>query len=101
MTAESDHDYRKIDALIHSRLRLAILTVLINVEEAEFSFLRDKVNATDGNLSANLRRLEDSDIIRTTKTYSGRRPVTYYRITDAGRKAFTRYVEHLEQLLDR
>ena len=101
MTAESDYDYRKIDALIHSRLRLAILTVLMNVEEAEFSFLRDKVNATDGNLSANLRRLEDSGIIQITKTYSGRRPITYYRITDAGRKSFTRYVEHLEQLLDR
>jgi DNA-binding MarR family transcriptional regulator len=92
-------DYHSIDDIIHSRIRLAIIAVLATVDEAEFTFLREKVNATDGNLSVHLKKLEDAGYIKVRKSFIERKPVTNYKLTAGGRKAFEQYVNQLEQLL--
>lgn len=91
----AEFDHTQLDDLIHSRLRLAVMAVLATVERAEFAFLRDQVNATDGNLGAHLRKLEDAGYLTATKRFAERKPVTDYRITAAGRSAFEAYIKHL------
>jgi len=95
----SDFDYQQLDDIIHSRIRLAIISVLINIEQADFIFLKNQVNTTDGNLSVHLRKLEDAEYIKVTKTFEDRKPISYYQITAKGRKAFKVYVERLEKFL--
>lgn len=95
----SDFDYQQIDDIIHSRIRLAIMAVLISVEEAEFTFLREKVNATDGNLSTHLKKLEDAGYIGVSKNFVERKPVSRYILTKKGRLAFETYINHLEKLI--
>jgi DNA-binding transcriptional ArsR family regulator len=68
-----DFDYQKIDDVIHSRIRLAIMAVLATVDEAEFTFLREKVGATDGNLSVHLKKLEDAKYISVKKSFVSRK----------------------------
>ena len=93
-----EFDHTQLDDLIHSRLRLAAMAVLASVERAEFTFLRDQIKATDGNLGAHLRKLEDAGYVTATKRFAERKPVTDYRITPAGRAAFEAYVQQLAQL---
>ena len=93
------YDYRHLDPLVHSRIRLSVLAILVSVEDAEFTYLREQVKATDGNLGAHLRKLEDAGYLRVTKGFVDRKPVTRYRITPEGARAFRRYVDHLESLL--
>ncbi|WP_419939573.1 winged helix-turn-helix domain-containing protein [Candidatus Palauibacter sp.] len=93
------YDYRDLDPLIHSRIRLSILAILASVEDAEFTHLRDQVKTTDGNLGAHLRRLEDAGYVRVSKSFVGRRPITRYRTTELGRGAFRDYVRRLERIL--
>ncbi len=95
----TDFDYQQLDDIIHSRIRLAIMAVLVSVEEAEFTFLREKVNATDGNLSTHLKKLEDAGYIAVSKSFLDRKPVSRYMLTQKGRKSFEAYVEHLEKLI--
>ena len=95
----NDFDYKQLDDLIHSRVRLAIMAVLMSVDEAHFTFLRDKVNATDGNLSANLTKLERAGYISAVKAFVKKRPVSSYRITNKGRRMFKKYLERLENIL--
>ncbi len=92
-------DYQQIDDLIHSRIRLAIMSVLITVEEANFNFIKKQINATDGNLSVHLRKLEDAGYISVKKEFENRKPVSKYKITRKGKKAFQAYIEKLEQLI--
>ncbi len=94
-----EFDYQQLDEIIHSRIRLAIMSVLISVDEAEFTFLREKVNATDGNLSTHLKKLEDAGYIAVSKTFENRKPVSRYMLTKKGRRAFEIYVERLEQMI--
>ncbi len=94
-----DFDYHQLNDIIHSRIRLAIMSVLVAVDEAEFNFLKDKVKTTDGNLSVHLRKLEDAGYVSVTKSFVGRKPVSTYKITSKGRKAFEAYVENLEKLI--
>ena len=94
-------DYQQLDEIIHSRIRLAIMAVLATVDEAEFTFLRDKVKATDGNLSINLRKLEDAGYVSMKKRFVGRKPVTTYKLTAKGRKAFEIYIDRLERMIGR
>jgi DNA-binding MarR family transcriptional regulator len=77
------------------------MAVLVSVDEAEFTFIRDKINATDGNLSVHLRKLEDNNYIEVTKEFIDRKPVTRYNITDTGRKAFEEYIKKLESIIKR
>ena len=95
----SDFDYQNLDDIIHSRIRLAIISVLITVEEAEFNFLKEKVNATDGNLSVHLKKLEEANYISVKKEFVDRKPKTVYSLTKTGIKAFELYVAQLEKLI--
>lgn len=95
----TDFNYHEIDDVIHSRIRTAIMAVLISVEEAEFTFIREKINATDGNLSAHLKKLEDNNYISVRKEFIERKPVTRYKITEIGRKAFEEYIKKLESII--
>lgn len=91
----TDFDYRALDPVIHSRLRLATVSLLASVDEAEFTWLRDAVGTTDGNLSTHVTRLVDAGYVAADRG-SG---VTRYRLTRAGRDAFRTYVDQLEHLL--
>jgi DNA-binding MarR family transcriptional regulator len=95
----TDYNYHEIDDVIHSRIRTAIMAVLISVEEAEFTFIREKINATDGNLSVHLKKLEDNNYVSVKKEFVARKPVTRYRITETGRKAFEEYIKKLESII--
>jgi len=95
----SEFDYQNLDDLIHSRIRLAIISVLVAVEEADFNFLKEKVNATDGNLSVHLKKLEDANYISVKKEFVDRKPKTVYSLTKIGIKAFELYVAQLEKLI--
>jgi DNA-binding MarR family transcriptional regulator len=97
--SDKDFDYQQLDDIIHSRIRLAIIAVLISVEEAEFTFLRGKVNATDGNLSIHLKKLEEAGYIAVRKSFFERKPLSTYRLTDKGRTAFELYIKRLEQFI--
>ncbi|MGH8274556.1 MAG: winged helix-turn-helix domain-containing protein [Gammaproteobacteria bacterium] len=95
----NDFDYTQLDALIHSRIRLAVMAALASVENGEFTFLRDQTGATDGNLGTHLRKLEDAGYIAVKKSFVRRKPVSRYALTAKGRKAFAVYVERLESLI--
>ena len=95
----TDFNYHEIDDVIHSRIRTAIMAVLVSVVEAEFTFIRDKISATDGNLSAHLKKLEEHSYIEVQKEFIDRKPITKYRITSTGRKAFEDYIKKLEGII--
>ena len=97
----TDFDYQQLDEVIHSRIRLAIMAVLISVDEAEFTFLREKVGATDGNLSIHLKKLEEAGYIEVTKQFVAKKPVTSYKLNHKGRKAFEAYIDKLEAMVKR
>ncbi len=92
-------DLPELNPVVHGKLRLALLSLLSTAEEAEFTWLRAKTGATDGNLGAQLARLEEAGYVAVEKKFSARKPQTLYRITRAGRKALTEYIQALKQLL--
>jgi DNA-binding PadR family transcriptional regulator len=92
-------DSTELNPVVHGRLRLALLSLLVGVEEAEFTWLRAKTDATDGNLGAQLLKLEEAGYVTVEKKFVLRRPQTIYRITESGRQALTEYVQALKQLL--
>jgi DNA-binding HxlR family transcriptional regulator len=89
----------ELNPVIHGKLRLALLSLLAGVEEAEFTWLRAKTGSTDGNLGAQLAKLEEAGYVAVEKKFVQRKPQTIYRMTDAGRRALTGYVHALKQLL--
>jgi len=92
-------DLPELDPVVHGRLRLALLSLLSCVEEAEFTWLRAKTQATDGNLGAQLLKLERAGYVAVEKKFVLRKPQTLYRITESGRHALTDYVQALRRLL--
>jgi DNA-binding PadR family transcriptional regulator len=92
-------DLPELNPVVHGRLRLALLSLLSSVEEAEFTWLRAKTEATDGNLGAQLLKLEEAGYVTVEKKFVRRKPRTLYRITEPGRQALTEYVRTLKQLL--
>jgi len=92
-------DLPELNPVVHGRLRLALLSLLSGVEEAEFTWLRAKTEATDGNLGAQLLKLEGAGYVAVEKKFVLRKPQTRYRITEAGRQALADYVQALKQLL--
>lgn len=92
-------DLPELNPVVHGRLRLALLSLLGGVEEAEFTWLRVKTEATDGNLGAQLQKLEEAGYIAVKKKFVLRKPQTLYRITKTGRQALTEYVQALKKLL--
>ena len=93
--------FRELNPLLHSELRLAVMSVLIGVESADFTFLRRQTGATAGNLSVQLDKLARAGYIDVEKTFRGKMPCTVCRITDAGRDAFAEYVEVLQTYIRR
>jgi DNA-binding PadR family transcriptional regulator len=89
----------ELNPVIHGKLRLALLSLLAGVEQAEFSWLRTKTGSTDGNLGAQLLKLEEAGYLAAEKRFVSRKPQTLYRITEAGRAALSEYVQALKQLL--
>lgn len=92
-------DIGKIDDVIHGRLRLGIMAYLADAEAADFTELKDLLQATQGNLSVHLRKLEEAGYIAIDKSFVDRKPLTRARITDAGRKAFAAYLEAISKLV--
>ena len=99
MSDGSPFDYRALDDVIHSRIRLAVMAILASVDDAEFTYLRDRVGATDGNLSTHLSRLSHAGYVRVEKALVSGRPSSRYRLTAGGRAAFTDYLNKMEDLL--
>ena len=89
----------KLDPLLHSELRLAVMAVLVDADEADFVFLRQQTGATAGNLSVQLDKLSAAGYITVEKGFQGKKPRTTCRITEAGRNAFEAYVEALRSYI--
>ncbi len=89
----------ELNPVIHGKLRLALLSLLATVEEAEFTWLRTKTGATDGNLGAQLGKLEEAGYVAVDKKFVQRKPQSNYRLTELGRNALAEYVQALKTLL--
>lgn len=95
----ADYDYRTIDDVIHSRVRLAIMSYLASARAAEFTELKKVLKVSDGNLSTHLKKLEDHGYVKTEKGFVGRKPQTMVEITEDGSKAFKTYVDGIAAML--
>jgi DNA-binding MarR family transcriptional regulator len=87
------------DRLIYERVRLGIMSALATNDELTFNELKALFNASDGNLGAHARKLEEAGYVACTKSFEARRPKSIYRITALGRKALLRYLEHIEAVI--
>jgi DNA-binding MarR family transcriptional regulator len=90
---------KELDPLLHSQLRLGVMSLLISLNSAEFTFLKEKTNSTAGNLSVQLDKLSEAGYISIEKTFKGKKPLTTCRITKQGLKAFEDYVNSLKQYI--
>lgn len=86
----------QLDPVIHSRTRLAVLSILASVKEASFSYLKETIGTTDGNLSVSLSKLEEAGYISIKKAFKRKKPLTTCKISEKGRKAFSEYIKALE-----
>ncbi len=91
---------RELDPLLHSQLRLAIVSLLLSVETADFVYLKEKTNATAGNLSVQLEKLETAGYIQVKKKFVGKKTHTSCQLTDTGRKALEDYIDALREYLN-
>ena len=89
----------ELDGLIHERMRLGIVSALAANESLTFSELKELLKTTDGNVSVHARKLEDADYISCAKSFVGRMPKTEYRLTERGRRALEKYLDHMEALI--
>lgn len=92
--------FKSLNPLLHSQLRLAIMSLLIGIEEAEFTFLKEKTGASAGNLSVQLDKLEKAGYIRIHKSFKGKRPLTTCKISPKGVDAFETYVNDLKSYIE-
>ena len=92
--------FNDLDPILHSQLRLAVVSLLIGVKEAEFTFLKEKTNATAGNLSVQIQKLKDAGYIDVLKQFKNNYPQTICRITPEGVNAFELYVKNLQVYLN-
>lgn len=90
---------KELDPLLHSQLRLGVMSILISVESAEFTFLKEKTNSTAGNLSVQLDKLSEAGYISVEKSFKGKKPLTTCKITKQGLKAFEEYVNALKEYI--
>ena len=91
--------FKDLDPILHSQLRLAVISILISVKEAEFTFLKEKTNATAGNLSVQIQKLKDAGYIDVIKQFKDNYPQTICKITRQGIDAFEEYVKTLQTYL--
>ncbi len=87
--------FRNLDPLLHSQVRLAIMSILIGVSSAEFSFLLENIETTKGNLSFQLGKLKDAGYLQIKKSFRGNYPLTTVKITSAGIDAYEKYVDDI------
>lgn len=92
--------FKDLDPILHSQLRLAIMSLLISLESAEFNFLLEKTEATKGNLSVQIGKLKKAGYIEVTKSFRNNYPLTTCKITPKGVDAFKRYVDALKGYID-
>jgi DNA-binding transcriptional ArsR family regulator len=92
-------EFKELDPILHSQLRLAVVSLLISVKEAEFTFIKEKTNATAGNLSVQINKLKEAGYIEVTKQFKDNYPQTTCKITPVGVKAFEEYVKNLQSYL--
>ena len=92
--------FKELDPLLHSQLRLAVISVLISVDSADFNYLREKTGATAGNLSVQITRLKEGGCIEVSKSFGESYPRTMCSITPEGRRRFEAYVEALRDYLN-
>ncbi|MCW5962068.1 MAG: transcriptional regulator [Pyrinomonadaceae bacterium] len=90
----------ELDKVIHERMRLGIISALAASEKLSFSDLKNLLNTTDGNISVHARKLEDAGYLECLKSFNGRVPLTEYKITEPGREALNRYLNHMEALIN-
>lgn len=91
--------FKELDPILHSQLRLAVMSLLIGVKEAEFTFIKDKTNSTAGNLSVQVQKLKDAGYINVSKQFKDNYPLTTCSITKQGITAFEDYVNALQEYL--
>ncbi len=92
--------FKSLDPLLHSQLRLAVMSLLMNVEQAEFVWIKEKTGATAGNLSVQLDKLSKAKYLEINKKFKGKYPQTLCKITKTGEKAFAEYVNSLKNYID-
>jgi DNA-binding transcriptional ArsR family regulator len=88
--------FKELDPILHSQLRLAVISLLISVREAEFGFLKEKTNATAGNLSVQISKLKEAGYVEVSKQFKDNYPLTICKITQEGVQAFENYVNALQ-----
>jgi DNA-binding transcriptional ArsR family regulator len=91
--------FKELDPILHSQLRLAVMSLLIGVKEAEFTFLKEKTGATAGNLSVQIQKLKDAEYIEVQKQFKDNYPQTLCKITPKGVDAFETYVKALQSYI--
>jgi predicted transcriptional regulator len=91
--------FNDLDPILHSQLRLAVMSLLIGVKEADFTFIKEKTNATAGNLSVQVNKLKDAGYIAVHKNFKDNYPLTTCKITQQGIEAFELYVKNLQTYL--
>ena len=91
--------FLQLDRVIHEKGRLAIMSLLATVPQLSFTELRDTLNMTDGNITAHIRTLKEAGYVSITKEFQAGRPLTTFALTPQGRKAFTQYINLLEQIV--
>jgi predicted transcriptional regulator len=92
-------EFQELDPILHSQLRLAIVSLLISVKEADFTFLKEKTNATAGNISVQINKLKDAGYIEVNKQFKDNYPLTTCKITAKGIEAFESYVKALQSYM--
>lgn len=93
-------EFKELDPILHSQLRLAVMSLLISVKEAEFTFIKEKTSATAGNLSVQLNKLKEVGYIDITKQFKDNYPLTLCKITKKGIDAFEEYVKALQSYMN-
>jgi len=91
--------FKKLNPLLHSELRLTVMSILVSVENADFVYLRKQSGATAGNLSVQIDKLSEAGYITVEKSFKGKKTCTTCKVTDEGRKAFSEYVDALKDYL--
>lgn len=91
--------FLQLDRVIHEKGRLAIMSILAASPELSFTEMRDALNMTDGNLTTHIRTLQESGYVSVTKSFQNNRPLTTCALTAAGKRAFTSYINLLEQII--
>lgn len=93
--------FKQLNPILHSELRLAIISLLISIKEADFMYIMEQTKATGGNLSVQIEKLNKAGYIKVTKTFRNKRPCTICKITAKGITAFEEYIEALKTYIEK